>query len=602
MFRSALGLDPDQSPFPWQEELLSRLSDCAGNRLALDVPTGLGKTSVIAAWLVALASKADLPRRLVYVVDRRAVVDQATEEATRLRKWLESQPDVKQRLGLGEKERLPISTLRGQFADNREWLSDPTLPTIVVGTVDMVGSRLLFEGYGVSRKMRPYHAGFLGIDTLFVLDEAHLVPPFEALLQSVVETDSPLHGDKLASPVVPRSMLLTLSATGRATSDAVLQIDNRDLQHSVAGQRLNAVKRLTFHEPKKDESLDLAARLAAEAWALSGEGTLPRRIIVFCNSRDGAIKTEAAVTKLAKGDKKQGIESRDIETQLFVGARRVRERQEVADWLKAHGFIAGSEVTTELPSFVFSTSAGEVGVDLDADHMVSDLVPFERMVQRFGRVNRRGEGDAEVRVAQRPDPAPDLADDRLIDGKTFESGDPEAAQEAQPLGHGGFVAIEHRRTWSCRELRQIGRSPVFARRDRGPRRFVPVGNMAQPTAVELATRRFVPLHDKVPAADSRSPEHGGIRQPCWIEFALPSALVDPLIGHAVLPQPERVGAKLRTIGPADHYEALLDRRGVDRPRRIGVEVGCPAQRVVCGQGHSPDRSEISELVSQRPWP
>ena len=142
----------------------------------------------------------------------------------------------------------------------------------------------------------------------------------------------------------------------------------------------------------------MSARLAAEAWALSGEGTLPTRIIVFCNSRDSAIKTEAAVASLAKGDKKQGIEQRDIETQLFVGARRVRERQEVADWLKAHGFIAGSKATAKLPSFVFSTSAGEVGVDLDADHMVSDLVPFERMVQRFGRVNRRGEGAAKVRV------------------------------------------------------------------------------------------------------------------------------------------------------------------------------------------------------------
>jgi CRISPR-associated endonuclease/helicase Cas3 len=37
-----------------------------------------------------------------------------------------------------------------------------------------------------------------------------------------------------------------------------------------------------------------------------------------------------------------------------------------------------------------ATSAGEVGIDLDADHLVCDLVVWERMVQRFGRVNRRG--------------------------------------------------------------------------------------------------------------------------------------------------------------------------------------------------------------------
>jgi hypothetical protein len=50
----------------------------------------LGKTSVMAIWLVARALAGEdalkaIPRRLAYIVDRRAVVDQATEEAEKLR-------------------------------------------------------------------------------------------------------------------------------------------------------------------------------------------------------------------------------------------------------------------------------------------------------------------------------------------------------------------------------------------------------------------------------------------------------------------------------------------------------------------------------------
>ena len=52
---------------------------------------------------------------------------------------------------------LALSTLRGELADNREWQADPACAAIVIGTVDMIGSRLLFSGYGVSPKMRPFH-------------------------------------------------------------------------------------------------------------------------------------------------------------------------------------------------------------------------------------------------------------------------------------------------------------------------------------------------------------------------------------------------------------------------------------------------------------
>lgn len=79
------------SHFPWQWRLYQSLTKASAEALptTCELPTGLGKTSVVALWLLALASGAcRLPRRLVYVVNRRTVVDQTTTEVEQLRKNL----------------------------------------------------------------------------------------------------------------------------------------------------------------------------------------------------------------------------------------------------------------------------------------------------------------------------------------------------------------------------------------------------------------------------------------------------------------------------------------------------------------------------------
>src|SRR5579872_3114960 len=84
-------------PMKWQHRLFGRLVE-GDVPAALDLPTGLGKTSVMAIWLIARAVAKEkahniVPRRLAYVVDRQAVVDQATEEAERLRGALDGEGD-----------------------------------------------------------------------------------------------------------------------------------------------------------------------------------------------------------------------------------------------------------------------------------------------------------------------------------------------------------------------------------------------------------------------------------------------------------------------------------------------------------------------------
>lgn len=381
------------SPFPWQAQLYKQL--LAGDLPeALDLPTGLGKTSVMAIWLLALTSGAKLPRRLVYVVNRRAVVDQATRVAEKLRDWVD-EAELREALGLSRS--LPISTLRGQFVDNREWLEDPASPGIVLGTVDMVGSRLLFEGYGCSRKIRPYMAGFLGSDALFVLDESHLVPPFERLLEGVVALQQTFRDRLPFRAKLPRLHVLSLSATGRERERTFRLDPETDGEHPIVQQRLHAEKLVELQEttPKS-----LPEDLAEQAWELSQASDDPSRIVVYSNSRDVADKARKHLLKLVKRDLGSKAE---VPALLFVGQRRVHERRRAARELARHGFLPPEQAEDpDSPepgsAFVFATAAGEVGVDMDADHMVADLVPWERIVQRLGRVNRRGNGSAKVRL------------------------------------------------------------------------------------------------------------------------------------------------------------------------------------------------------------
>ena len=386
------------APFRWQRRLLQRLLD-ADPPQAVDVPTGLGKTSVMALWLIALAEGAELPRRLVYVVDRRAVVDQATRFAEQLRRNIPDALGSKTHLAEGTRE-LPISTLRGGFADNRDWLEDPSMPAIIVGTIDMVGSRLLFEGYGVSRGMRPYHAGLLAVDTLVLLDEAHLCPPFEALLRRIAaERDGALGAVADDGYVTPPFHLMSLSATGRDVLDLppekVFRLNVEEREEPKANERLTARKRLQVTTLTSREYL--TESMARRAIELAG-GDSPSRVLVYCDSRKDAVAIKDSIDEECRRMHKAGELAAGNSSELLVGERRVHERRDLETWLDSRGFLGGATDGPDVPTFLVATSAGEVGVDLNADHMVCDLVACERLVQRLGRINRRGGANRQAMI------------------------------------------------------------------------------------------------------------------------------------------------------------------------------------------------------------
>ena len=369
-------------PFPWQRALYQRFAT-GDFPTACDLPTGLGKTSVIHLWLLALARNPRLPRRLVYVVNRRTVVDQASDEAERLA----------QRLLLGgarhlydallslcavtprsEEAPLAISTLRGERADNAEWRRDPSRPAIIIGTVDMVGSRLLFGGYGCGFRSRPLHAGFLGQDALLVHDEAHLEPAFQELLVAI-------RREQLASQEPRPLHVLAMSATGRVAPDFALTTD--DERHAVVRARLHAKKGLLLHDV--DDKKELPVRVASRAAELEG------KIVVFLSSVDHVEKCADTLRKERGKD----------QVAVLTGTLRGKERDELVKTPVFARFLPRPPEGTQLREgtvFLVATSAGEVGIDISADHLVSDLPPFDALAQRLGRVNRYGEGDASVDV------------------------------------------------------------------------------------------------------------------------------------------------------------------------------------------------------------
>jgi CRISPR-associated endonuclease/helicase Cas3 len=259
------------NPFPWQIALLKKF---VSEEFAtpISIPTGLGKTSIIALWLIACyialhEGRSSFPRRLYFVINRRTVVDEATSFAARLLERVEAAESAElaamkktflSAAAFSGGQSIGLSTLRGEFADNEEWRVDPSRPAITIGTIDKIGSKLLFAGYGDSAYTRPTAAALTTVSSYVVYDEAHLEPAFSALLESLRQffTEEPATREQHAFGSFHFS---ELTATPREGSG--FRLTEGDHASQTVQQRIHARKTLTLI-PDND---NLVATICAQA-------------------------------------------------------------------------------------------------------------------------------------------------------------------------------------------------------------------------------------------------------------------------------------------------------------------------------------------------
>jgi CRISPR-associated endonuclease/helicase Cas3 len=405
-------------PFPWQTMLLEQVANSPERWPDLiDLPTASGKTACIDIAVFALAMGVPTPRRIWFVVDRRIVVDEAYRRAEKLAlylKYVVSTEDNKLQLEadfhsapilngirnvddsvlrkvaenlntLGGSAPLEVGRLRGGVPRSIAWAGNPAQPALITSTIDQIGSRLLFRGYGVSEYAWPIHAALAGTDSLIILDEAHLARPFYQTVSAIQRYRS----EPWASEPLPSQFkLVVMSATPPCDSGDTFarfpKPNERDkaLDHPKLHERRSALKPTElaiakkpkipkeFNEVDEDE-LVLDASVRVINFVAIGR----KRIAVMVNR----VKTARNIAK----------QLQHLSPVLITGRLRPIDRDDLIAEYESK-LKAGSTETLDKPIVLVTTQCLEVGADFSFDALITECASLDALRQRFGRLARLG--------------------------------------------------------------------------------------------------------------------------------------------------------------------------------------------------------------------
>lgn len=351
----------DVSPYPYQV----RLATGAWPDL-VSIPTGLGKTAAVTvAWMwKIIGSDVDTPRRLVYCLPMRVLVEQTRDCVGR---WLAAATGDFNGKGIALPE---VHVLMGG-EDASDFDRYPEKPAVLIGTQDMLLSRALNRGYGMSRYRWPTHFGLLNNDCLWIVDEVQL-------MGSGLSTTVQLQTFRNKFGTVKNTRTVWMSATADpnwfgtvdfepATGLAnIRRLATADEASDIVARRLSAKKPFS----KSVSTMDDATGLAKEVLEAHVGGS---RTLVVLNTVKRATALYAAIKK------------RKPEAMLVLIHSRFRpvDRRAAVEAMLRQPAEAGT--------IIVSTQVVEAGVDVSAKTLFTELCPWPSLVQRFGRCNRSGE-------------------------------------------------------------------------------------------------------------------------------------------------------------------------------------------------------------------
>lgn len=376
-------------PLPWQSTLVTHLLTHGAWPDLIDLPTASGKTGCIdiAVFHLALCAEQGEPwraaRRVAFVVDRRIIVDAAFERAKKISIALKESRNpaiagvAAALLKLGGEFPLYCQKLRGGMPRERGFALDPSQPMVITSTIDQVGSRLLFRGYGLSPYSQPLHAGLLSHDTLILLDEAHLGMPFTETVKAIHrEQGRAVKPFKSVQPV----RLVSLSATGTTVGER-FQLSEADLNNKILNERRTAPKpaRLVESSMKSAEHIKFLLEEALNLYK-SIEGVAPAVAIIV-----NRVKTARDLF-----DELRARPPKNINIELMTGRTSPLDREGIAKRVSSRAAAGRTPSPDDRGLILVATQTIEVGADLDFQGLITECASLDALLQRFGRLDRLG--------------------------------------------------------------------------------------------------------------------------------------------------------------------------------------------------------------------